>query len=99
MSDRYDDIDDEVQSMSWHHHRRILSQKELTFLQEDFQAILKTSQGERVLMKIMSDLCFFRRCDTPEEVVLNNYAKKLWSYLGDWEVGSENSIVEKLLNG
>ncbi len=92
------DFDDVPAYMSWHKQDRILSKEERIQLETDFQRILETPEGERVLKKIMTDLCFFRSCDTPEEVTLNNYAKKLWSYLGDWDLGSEDSIISKLLN-
>lgn len=83
---------------SWHQHRKILTEEERIQLETDFQSVFENPQGSRVLKMILSDLCFFRRCETEEEVVLNNYAKKLLSYLGDWDVGSEDSIISKLLN-
>lgn len=103
MSDvpEYDDpldFEDEPFITSWHKQDNPLSPEQVIQMNTDFQQILETPAGERVLKKIMSDLYFFQRCETPEEVVLNNYAKKLWSYLGDWDVGSEDSIVSKLLN-
>lgn len=82
--------------MAWH-KEDFLDEEQRKFLEEDFKLVFRTVPGKRVLTKIMSDLCFFHKCDTDEEVVLNNYAKKLWSYLGDWDPGSEDSIVNKLL--
>ncbi len=92
------DFDDIPPHMSWHKQDRILSREERVQLETDFQFVFESEPGKRVLKKIMADLCFLRSCDTPEEVTLNNYAKKLWSYLGDWDVGSEDSIISKLLN-
>jgi hypothetical protein len=84
--------------LSWHKHRTLLTKEERIQLETDFQHAFGDPASARVLKKILSDLCFFRRCETEEEVVLNNYAKKLLSYLGDWDVGSEDSIIYKLLN-
>jgi len=96
MSDFPDDAD--APYLSWHKHRTILTEEERIQLETDFQHAFGDPASARVLKMILSDLCFFRRCETEEEVVLNNYAKKLLSYLGDWDVGSEDSIIYKLLN-
>lgn len=101
MSDIYDeplDFNDKPLVTSWHKQGRPLSPELIVQMNIDFQQTFGTPEGERVFKKIMADLFFFQRCETPEEIVLNNYAKKLWSYLGDWDVGSEDSIVSTLLN-
>ena len=97
MSDIYD-FDEEPEVRSWHDQKSPLSNEERILLETDFQGVFSGHQGARVFGKLMYDLCFFRRCETDEEIVLNNYAKKLLSYLGDWDVGSEDSIISKLLN-
>lgn len=88
---------DEQPLNSWHKQDLLLTEEEFTLLKIDFYNAFNSDSGKRVLGKLLSDLCFFRRCENPEEVSLNNYAKKLLSYLGDWEVGSEDSIISKLL--
>ena len=97
MSD-FPEYEADIPHMSWHKQDRILSEEEKIQLESDFQFAFESPSGQRVLKKIMTDLCFLRSCETPEEVTLNNYAKKLWSYLGDWDVGSEDSIISKLLS-
>jgi len=92
------DFDDEPEVRSWHKQDINLPEDLKTLLEVDFQSVFHGDQGSRVFARLLNDLCFFRRCETEEEVVLNNYAKKLLSYLGDWDVGSEDSIVGKLLN-
>lgn len=101
MSD-HDEIDDlftdPLPLVSWHKQDRIYSEEEIIQRQLDFQNAFRGDDGRRVMGQILSDLCFFRRCEGEEEVALNNYAKKLLSYFGDWEVGSVDSIISKLLN-
>ena len=100
MSDNSDDIldfDGEPFITSWHKQNRTYSKEEIIQRETDFQQILATSAGRRVMGQLLSDLYFFQRCETPEEVSLNNYSKKLLSYFGDWEVGSVDSIISKLL--
>ncbi len=97
-ADDFDDDYDEEFTTSWHKQDRVYSEEEIIQRQIDFQNILKDPSGNRVMGQILSDLCFFSRCETPEEIALNNYAKKLLSYFGDWEVGSVDSIISKILN-
>ena len=78
MSDQ--DFDDEPYITSWHKQDKTLSNEEIIQRQTDFQQVLETPAGHRVMGQLLSDLCFFRRCETPEEVALNNYGKKLLSY-------------------
>lgn len=93
-----DESDFEEHSVnSWHNQGMLLTEEESNLLKIDFYNAFNNKSGKRVLGKLLSDLCFFRRCETQEEVSLNNYAKKLLSYLGDWEIGSEDSIISKLL--
>ena len=88
---------DEHSVSSWHKQDYLLTKEEYNLLKIDFYNAFNNESGKRVLGKLLSDLCFFRRCENPDEVALNNYAKKLLSYLGDWEIGSEDSIISKLL--
>ncbi len=81
----------------WHKGNEHLNQEEIKNLKRDFSTLFSSEIGQHVLIKIMTDLCFFRRCDTEEEVVLNNYAKKLMSYVSDWDSGSEELIIKKLI--
>lgn len=66
-------------------------------LYRDFRAAFGGPQGHAVLMKILSDLYFFREDLEEEEVILQNYAKQLLGYLGVWQEGNALRIVEKLL--
>ncbi len=81
---------------SWHLKRQ-LSEEDEQFLQSDFIEVFSKPIGQRVLTKILTDLHFFSRSETEEEVALNNYAKQLMSYFGEWDVGSEELIVSKLI--
>lgn len=81
---------------SWH-LKPDLSEEDDKFLQSDFVELFSKSLGQRVLTKILTDLHFFSRCETEEEVALNNYAKQLMSYFGEWDVGSEELIISKLI--
>jgi len=63
----------------------------------DFRTVFSGPTGNAVLMKILSDLYFFREDLNEEEVLLQNYAKQLLGYLGTWEEGNALRIVEKLL--
>ena len=64
MSDSSD-----IPHLSWHKHRRILTKEESIQLETDFQHAFGDPASARVLKKILSDLCFFRRCETEEEIV------------------------------
>jgi hypothetical protein len=66
-------------------------------MKADFRYVFGTPEGKRVLTKLLSDLCFFREDLDDEEVVLNNYAKQLLSYMEVWEEGKELVLVEKLM--
>ena len=81
---------------SWH-KKQPLTEDQNTFLEADFLELFSTPIGKRVLKVILVDLHFFSRCEDPEEVALNNYAKQLMSYMGQWDMGSEDFIIEKLL--
>ncbi len=81
---------------SWHLKTK-LSQEEEKFLESDFVEIFSTPTGQRVLTKMLADMHFFSRCETEEEVALNNSAKQLMSYFGEWDVGSEELIISRLV--
>ena len=81
---------------SWH-KKPILTEEQNKFLERDFREVFSSEEGLRVLTKILTDLHFFSRCENDEEVALNNYAKQLMSYFGEWDVGSEELIINRLI--
>ncbi len=81
---------------SWH-NKVILNEEQESFQQSDFITLFSTQTGQRVLTKILTDLHFFSRVETEEEIGLNNYAKQLMSYFGEWDVGSEELIISRLI--
>ncbi|RKX92177.1 MAG: hypothetical protein DRP59_06075 [Spirochaetes bacterium] len=82
--------------ISWHKKPQLTEEQE-EFLEADFVEVFTTPIGQRVLGKILTDLHFFSRCEGEEEVALNNYAKQLLSYFGEWDVGSEELIINRLM--
>jgi len=82
---------------SWHLKKVELSEDDEKFLETDFIEIFSTPTGQRVATKILTDLHFFSRCETEEEIALNNYAKLFMSYFGEWDVGSEELIISRLI--
>lgn len=74
-----------------------IDEKDIKFIESDFRSVFSGDDGMRVLTKILTDLCFFRACENPDEVALNNYAKQLLSYFGEWDVGYEDLIVSRLI--
>ena len=83
-------------NLSW--HKKIqLNEEQEQFLEADFIETFSTMVGKRVLGKILTDLHFFSRCENEEDVALSNYAKQLLSYLGEWDVGSEDLIIDRLV--
>lgn len=82
--------------ISWH-KKPELSQEQEVFQESDFREVFSTDVGLRVLSQILADLHFFSRCDNQDEVALNNYAKQLMSYFGEWDVGDEDIIISRLI--
>jgi len=81
---------------SWH-KKPVLSKEQEQFMERDFRVVFGSEDGRRVLTKILTDLHFFSRCETEEEVALSNYAKQLLSYFGEWDVGDEELIISRLI--
>ncbi len=81
---------------SWHKKPEI-SEEDEKFLEADFVSVFSTNEGQRVLTKILTDLHFFSRCENEDEVALNNYAKQMMSYFGEWDIGSEEQIISRLI--
>lgn len=75
-----------------------LNSKERDELEAAFTATFSTPVGVEVLTRMLHDLCFFQEALTEEQVALNNYAKRLLSYMGEWREGNGHQLAVRIVN-
>lgn len=66
-------------------------------LEQMYQATFGSKEGFATLLHLLSQLAFFRETETPEEQLLNNFAKKLLRNLGCWDQGKGAAILTNIL--
>lgn len=75
----------------------VLGKEGEQIMQEELRAAHKDTYGKRALMHELVNHFFFQECNTEEEVVLCNMAKRKLAQMGIWLPGNEERIVEALL--
>lgn len=66
---------------------------------ELYRKVFSSPEGKAVFTDIMNELNFFATdMETQEEVVLNNFAKKMMDKLGIWREHNAFRITDALLN-
>ena len=66
-------------------------------LEQMYQSTFRSKEGFATLLHLLSQLAFFRETETEEEVILNNFAKKLLRNLGCWDQGKGAAILTNIL--
>ncbi len=70
--------------------------REDALLIKDFRStFLESASGKRVLKKILIDLRHFEEAVDPNDLIMQNYAKRILQMCGVLEIGNVDSIVEK----
>lgn len=61
-----------------------------------YRSVFSSAEGRKVLGMLLIDLGFFDEADTPEQVALRNFAKRLLNRLGLFELENVGKFVDKL---
>jgi len=61
-----------------------------------FRSVFGSAEGRKTLGLLLIDLGFFDEAETPEQVALRNFAKRLLNKLGIFELYNVNKFVDKL---
>jgi len=72
---------------------------ELERIKLRFKQVFSSEIGQDVLTSILALLKFYSQADRPEDMELQNVAKKILFLSGAWEDGKESLITQKLMGG
>lgn len=72
---------------------------ELEGIKMRFKQVFATEIGQDVLTSILALLKFYSQADRPEDMELQNVAKKILFLSGAWEDGKESLITNRLMGG
>ena len=73
--------------------------QEAARIKDGFKQVFSSPIGQEVLTSILSLCKFYSQADRPEDMELQNTAKKILYLCGIWEDGKELKIVNKLFRG
>lgn len=63
---------------------------------KDYRECFSTAAGKKVLAHLLADMGFFDDNVKPEEIILQNYARKILKNLGILHIENVQGMVEKL---
>lgn len=67
------------------------------YTKTDYQSVFNSEQGVRVLTHMLNELNHFAIVSTPEEIALQNYAKRLLHNIGKWDVSNMENITRSYM--
>ena len=68
-------------------------------IRESYRRVFSTRDGKAVLTHILSELHFFDEVVDPQEISLNNFARRLLFFIGVWDHKNleDQSLIEAFL--
>lgn len=71
--------------------------KEEQAMQRAYQRVFQTPMGQEVLADLLTRMHFFDETVNDEEVVLQNFARRMLHVMGIWQAANAPQIVEDFL--